>query len=99
MKTLIQLALFFTCCASEVPALAQDTLYYNAIWKEITADKASYFRIKTRSTIGWQVSDCFLSGKPQMKGGLSYRANNCLSSHDCAIGIVQGEGVKWTKIK
>ena len=69
MKTLIRLTLFLTCCANEVPALAQDTLYYDAIWKETTADKASYFRIKTRSTEGWRVSDCFLTGKPQMKGG------------------------------
>ncbi|HWK02025.1 MAG TPA: TonB family protein [Puia sp.] len=70
MKHLLLLNFFFAC-ASEIPVLAQDTLYYNSNWRDTTASQASYFRIKVRSAPGWQVTDYFLIGKPQMTGQYS----------------------------
>jgi TonB family protein len=56
-------------------ALAQDTTYYNASWKETTADSASYFRLKIKKDIVWHVRDCFKTGKTQMAG--SYSDDSC----------------------
>jgi TonB family protein len=53
---------------SQIHAFAQDTTYFNASWKVSTADQASYFRKKVKTDSGWQVTDCFISGKPQMAG-------------------------------
>lgn len=54
--------------AAEMPVIAQDTTYLNAGWKETTADKATYFRIKMKTDSGWRVTDYYRSGKIQMKG-------------------------------
>lgn len=67
-KTLITLILF---CSYILPALAQDTTYYDANWKVSVAANASYFRLKLKKTTGWQVKDCYISGKPQMEGAYS----------------------------
>ena len=55
----------------EIAALAQDTLYYNKLWRDTTRDHASYFRLKTKTVAGWQISDHWLSGKTQMTGSYS----------------------------
>jgi TonB family protein len=47
---------------------AQDTTYFNAAWKETTAAKSSYYRLKTKTDSGWLVKDYFHNGKPQMTG-------------------------------
>ncbi|HUB61467.1 MAG TPA: TonB family protein [Puia sp.] len=47
---------------------AQDTLYYDIFWHPCTAAKASYYRIRTKTSEGWQVTDHFLNGRPQMTG-------------------------------
>lgn len=67
MKTI--LLLFLAACATS--AVAQDTIYYNRLWKETTPANAAYFRIRTKSTTGWQVTDHWLSGKTQMSGAYS----------------------------
>jgi len=67
-KNLIALILF---CSYILPALAQDTTYYDANWKVSTAVNASYFRLKLKKATGWQVKDCYISGKPQMEGAYS----------------------------
>jgi len=69
MKPILLLTLLFSTGA--VSASAQDTLYYNSLWKETTAGKAAYFRLKTKTATGWQVSDHWLSGKTQMTGAYS----------------------------
>jgi TonB family protein len=66
MKLLLLLTLLFATGATSV--LAQDTLYYSILWKETTADKAAYFRLKTKTATDLQVSDHWLSGKTQMTG-------------------------------
>ena len=53
---------------SRLDASAQDTTYFNANWKITTPDSASYFRLKVKRENGWQVTDCFKSGKTQMAG-------------------------------
>ena len=58
-----------------LPALAQDTTYYDANWKVTVATNASYFRLKFKKNPGWQVRDCYLSGKVQMEG--SYIDDSC----------------------
>jgi TonB family protein len=58
-----------------LPAIAQDTTYYDAGWKVTTATNASYFRLKFKKAPGWQVRDCYLSGKVQMEG--SYSDDSC----------------------
>ncbi|HVU56448.1 MAG TPA: TonB family protein [Puia sp.] len=68
MKFLFRLALLLSCCISKMPAIAQDTLYYDVTWRLTTSDKASYFRTKEKLADGWQVTDRFLTGKPQMTG-------------------------------
>ncbi len=68
-------------------SLAQDTVYYNTIWKETTKDKADYYRIKTKTADGWLVKDCFLSGKPQMTGGYA----------DDSLQVSQGRFVWYTE--
>jgi TonB family protein len=68
MKLLLGLTLLFSCCISKIPVIAQDTLYYGAMWNITTADKASYFRTKSKLADGWQVTDHFLTGKSQMTG-------------------------------
>ena len=83
MKPLIALVLLFSSSAGEVFALSQDTIYYDVVWKETTADKASYFRIRSKLSAGWQVTDYFLFGKPQMTGGYA----------DDSFHIRQGEFV------
>jgi TonB family protein len=67
MKRLTLLNLFFVCINS-IPVLAQDTLYYTSNWRLTSSDKASYFRIKAKAATGWQVTDYFMTGKPQMTG-------------------------------
>ena len=95
MKNLLLLTFFFVC-ASEMPAVAQDTLYYNSNWRDTTSDQASYFRIKIRSTTGWKVSDYFMMGKLQMTGQYSddsfhvrqgefvWYDSNGIADHRCA---------------
>jgi TonB family protein len=79
MKPLFLLTLFLIC-AGEISAqdrsLAQDSIYYNYLWKETTADSASYYRVKVKSTAGWQVTDHFMNGKPQMTGGYADDSNH-----------------------
>jgi protein TonB len=70
--TLIALLLAAVC---ELPSIAQDTTYLNSNWKETTADKAAYFRIKIKRDTGWQLTDYFRSGKIQMTG--SYSDESC----------------------
>jgi TonB family protein len=70
MKHILLLTFFFICL-SEMPALAQDTVYYNSNWRDTSFAQASYFRIKIRSTTGWLVSDHFMMGKTQMTGQYS----------------------------
>jgi len=67
-KNLITLILF---CNYILPALAQDTTYYDANWKVSVVSNASYFRLKLKKGAGWQVKDCYISGKPQMEGAYS----------------------------
>ena len=67
-KSFILLAII---CVSFLPALAQDTTYYNKNWGVTAADKAAYFRLKSKEGKGWKVKDCYLSGKPQMEGAYS----------------------------
>jgi TonB family protein len=62
-------------CISILPALAQDTTYYNADWEVTVANKASYFRLKWKDGKGCKVMDCYLSGKPQMEG--AYGDDSC----------------------
>jgi TonB family protein len=69
MKPTLLLTLLFA--TGMICASAQDTLYYNLAWKETTAGKAAYFRLKTKTAAGWQVSDHWLSGKTQMTGSYS----------------------------
>jgi hypothetical protein len=67
MKKLFLIAMIIVCIA-EKNAIAQDTTYFDAGWKVTTVDSASYFRKKLRNDSGWQVTDCFISGKTQMTG-------------------------------
>jgi TonB family protein len=48
----------------------QDTLtsYFDASWKETTADKFQFYRKKVKNENGWTVIDYYRSGKVQMKG-------------------------------
>jgi TonB family protein len=68
MNSLFKLLLLLGCCIYELPAIAQDTIYYDAAWHLTTGDKASYFRTRSKVAGGWQVTDCYLNGKPQMTG-------------------------------
>jgi TonB family protein len=68
MKPLLPLTLFFTL-AGEITSHAQDTNYYNLHWKETTVDSASFYRVKVKSSAGWQVIDYYMSGKIEMTGG------------------------------
>jgi periplasmic protein TonB len=63
---------------SILPTLAQDTAYYDANWKVTIFTNASYFRLKNKTALGWQVKDCYLSGIPQMEG--SYMDESCTIS-------------------
>lgn len=69
MKTILLFSFFLSALSTS--ALAQDTVYYNRLWKETTADQAAYFRIRVRSAQGWDVTDHWLSGKTQMSGAYS----------------------------
>jgi antitoxin component YwqK of YwqJK toxin-antitoxin module len=62
-------------CFYVLPALAQDTTYYDANWRVTVVSNASYFRLKIKRGTGWQVKDCYLSGKSQMEG--SYSDDSC----------------------
>jgi|GEM_PF-626765 len=47
----------------------QDTTWYDVGWQKISSRQgAGYYRTQTRTDSGWQVTDHFLSGKPQMTG-------------------------------
>jgi TonB family protein len=58
----------FALLLAGMSASAQDTTYFNINFKATTPDKASFFRIKTKTDSGWLVKDYFRSGKPQMTG-------------------------------
>lgn len=49
-------------------ATAQDTLYYDISWHLTVAQKASYYRTRTRTPPGCTVVDHWLNGKVQMTG-------------------------------
>jgi protein TonB len=70
MKHLSLAPIFFLLTSA---VLAQDTTryYYDAAWKETSADKASYYRKKFKTAAGWGVLDYYASGQVQMKGGYS----------------------------
>jgi len=72
IKNFILQAIF---CISILPALAQDSIYYNKNWEVTDATKATYFRLKWKEGKGWKVKDCYLSGKPQMEG--AYNDDSC----------------------
>lgn len=59
----------------QLSAVAQDTSYFNSIWKETSKDKASYYRTKTKTETGWHATDHFISGKVQMTG--NYADDSC----------------------
>jgi len=47
---------------------AQETIWYNAIWKKTTADSAEYILTKTKTDSGWAVAIRYRSGAPEMTG-------------------------------
>jgi protein TonB len=69
------LIIFSIICLYVLPAVAQDTTYYDASWKLTIAPKALYFRAKTKTDAGWKVNDCYISGKIQMSG--TYIDDSC----------------------
>jgi TonB family protein len=69
MKNLTLLTFLLAGAMSELTAQSQDTIYYDSFWKETTASQASYYRVRSRQQDGWLVTDYYLTGKPQMKGG------------------------------
>jgi len=54
-----------------LPAFTQDTTYYNKNWEVTNANKASYFRLKSKEGKEWIVKDYYMSGKTQMSGSFS----------------------------
>jgi TonB family protein len=51
--------------ACSLSAMAQDTTYLNASFGPSSQDRATYYRIKTRTDSGWRVSEYWMTGKPQ----------------------------------
>ncbi|PWT70614.1 MAG: hypothetical protein C5B59_19590 [Bacteroidetes bacterium] len=70
MKPLLSLA-FLSLGNLSAVAQTQDTIYYNEARRDTTAAHASYYRTRIRQGTGWQVTDHYLNGKPQMTGGFS----------------------------
>jgi len=70
MRPIRPLLLFaLSLCYFAPNILAQDTTWYDMGWKEITSRPgAGYYRTKAKTDAGWQVTDHYLSGKPQMTG-------------------------------
>jgi TonB family protein len=67
MKPLFLLTLFLTC-AGRITTNAQDTIYLDNFSKPTTAQKAAFFRIAVKSTVGWTITDRRLSGQMLMTG-------------------------------
>lgn len=53
---------------STISSIAQDTIYYNAYWRDTTAAQATYYRTRVKSDAGWQTTDHYMNGKTQMTG-------------------------------
>ena len=54
--------------SSALSAIAQDTTYYDLLWRSSSKDNAAYFRTAVKTNDGWQVADHYLSGRVQMTG-------------------------------
>ena len=70
MKPLLFLT-FLSLAVSDIPAIAQDTVYLDRASRNSTAGHASYYRTRTRQGALWQVTDHFLDGKPELIGFFS----------------------------
>jgi TonB family protein len=68
--TLLTTSLIIACSFSTF-AQTQDTTWFNASWRDTTADHASFYRIKVRQGTGWQVTDHCMNGQVQMTGAYS----------------------------
>jgi TonB family protein len=75
MKPPILLTSLILACSLSAFAQTQDTVYFNASWRDTTAAHASFYRVRIRQGAGWQVADHFISGKTQMTG--TYSDESC----------------------
>lgn len=48
--------------------MGQDTAWYNIYWIKTTKDKAWYFRLQSRDSVGFKVTDYYKNGGVQMTG-------------------------------
>ena len=85
MKLSIPLLLLLSCCAAEMPLFAQDTVYYDIGWKKTDPANAYYLQVRTKSSVGWNVTDYLHSGKIKLTGAYS----------DDSMHIRQGEFVTY----
>jgi TonB family protein len=82
MKKSVLLILLFSGALSKLAA--QDTSYLSANLTAVSADKASYYKIRQKTDSGWNVKNYFISGKIQMNA--TYADDSC--------HILQGE-IGW----
>ena len=71
MKPLYLIMTGIFCLVLANYSFAQDTTYFNRMWRQTTRDSAFFYRIGTKTATGWTATDYYKSGKVQMTGAYS----------------------------